>query len=138
MLDQISKYLISNLMSPSQSIPIIKNLFHITYIKNTGAAFGILSNYQMFLIALSIIFIVIILFYFFHMPAHDLLTRSAIAVIIGGSFGNLVDRLFRGYVIDFIDVRFFSIFNIADIMINVGIFLLILKVIFYKNAPNPA
>lgn len=66
------------------------------------------------------------------MPTHDLLTRSAIAVIIGGSMGNLIDRLFRGYVIDFIDVRFFSIFNIADIMINVGIFLLILKVGLYR------
>lgn len=120
-------------MTQNQSISIVKNIFHITYIRNTGAAFGIFKNYQSLLIFLSVIFIVFILFYFAHVGWQDLITKISLAAIIGGSLGNLSDRIVRGYVVDFIDVRFFSIFNFADIMINVGVFLLVFKFLFYKE-----
>lgn len=119
LLDKLLKYIISEYMLPSKSIPIIQNILHITYIQNTGAGFGILKGQNIFLIFVSLVIIGIILFYFDRVvkekPIH-----IPIALVLGGAIGNLVDRIFLGYVIDFIDFRIWPAFNIADSCITIG------------------
>ncbi len=124
-LDQLTKYLISGYILPSQSIPLIKNILHITYIQNTGAGFGILKGWNTILIFVSLIIIGIILFYFDRI-IKEKQTHIPITLILGGAIGNLIDRIFLGYVIDFIDFRIWPAFNIADSCITIGALWLII------------
>ena len=119
LLDQLTKYLISKYMLLHQSIPLIKNILHITYIQNTGAGFGILKNQNTFLIFTSLIIIGIILFYIKRIIKEKQI-HIPIALILGGAFGNLIDRIFLGHVIDFIDFRIWPAFNVADSAITIG------------------
>lgn len=130
LLDQLTKYLISKYMIVSQSIPLIQNFLYLTYIQNTGAGFGLLKGWNTALIFISLIIIGIILFYF------DRITREKtihipIALILGGAIGNLIDRIFIGHVIDFIDFSIWPTFNIADSCITIGALWLI--VYFWKK-----
>ncbi len=130
LLDQLTKYLVSKYMELHQSIPLIKNILHITYIQNTGAGFGILKGWNMLLIFISLIIIGIILFYFDRVikekPIH-----IPVALVLGGAVGNLIDRIFLGYVLDFIDFRIWPAFNVADSCITIGALWLI--VYFWKK-----
>jgi len=108
-----------------QSIPIIKNIFHITLVHNQGAAFGILQKSSTFLIYVSIAFI--FLFLFFMKKENKKTTFFLISggLILGGALSNLWDRLYLGYVVDYIDLRVWPVFNISDSCITTGaIFLL--------------
>ena len=130
LLDQLTKYFISKYMLLHQSIPLIKNILHLTYIQNTGAGFGILKNQNTFLIFTSLIIIGIILFYIKQIIKEKQI-HIPIALILGGAFGNLIDRIFLGYVIDFIDFRIWPAFNIADSCITIGALWLIIY--FWKK-----
>lgn len=124
LLDQATKYLISKSMALSQSIPLIKNMLHITYVVNTGAGFGILKNMNTFLIWVTII-VIGILFYFYDSFSKDKLSQISLSLIVGGAFGNLLTRIFLGHVIDFIDFRVWPVFNVADSAVTIGAVLLI-------------
>ncbi len=130
LLDQLTKYIVSKYISLNQSIPVIKNILHLTYIKNTGAGFGILKGQNTALIFISLIIIGVILFYF------DRITKEwqihvPIALILGGAISNLIDRIFLDHVIDFIDFRIWPAFNIADSCITIGSLWLIIY--FWKK-----
>jgi len=112
-------------MTLSQSIPIINNVLHMTYILNTGAAFGIFKGMNLLLIWISIIIIGAILYNYDKIPK-DTVPQIGFALIIGGAIGNLIDRIFLGHVIDFIDFRIWPAFNIADSAISIGAVLLII------------
>ena len=126
-IDQISKILIIKLLEPNEVITIIKNF----YTNNTGAAFSILLGKRIFLIVVAILIIGILLYYIKKNKVDGKLNIIAFSLIIGGSLGNLVDRIVRGYVVDFISIKLgsynFPIFNIADTLIVVGVFLLLIK-----------
>ncbi len=131
LIDVLSKELIIRSLSLNESIIIIKNFLKITYIKNTGAAFGILSNNILLLIGITILLVA-------YLTKELVKSKSNISIIsyvliISGAFGNLIDRVFRKYVIDFISFTLFgremAIFNIADTFITIGIFLLIFNII---------
>ncbi len=128
LLDQLTKYVIMNNLQPGQSIPVITNIFHITYIKNTGAAFGILGNYTFLLIIASIVILVLFFLFVKTYSFDNLWFKAASAFIIGGAAGNLIDRVRLGFVIDFLDFRIWPVFNIADMAIVTGGIILI---IFY-------
>lgn len=133
-LDQISKYYIINNYQLYSSSSLIDNFIYITNIRNAGAAFGILQNYKILFIISSIIIISVLLFYFFISSKHDILLRTSLTLIISGGIGNLIDRIKLGYVIDFIDVRIWPIFNFADSYIVIGCLLLTYFVLFkYKG-----
>jgi signal peptidase II len=119
LLDQLTKYLVLKYMPLHQSIPLIKNILHLTYIQNTGAGFGILKGFNLILIFISLIIIGVILFYFEKIIKEKQI-HIPIALILGGAFGNLIDRVFLGHVIDFIDFRIWPAFNIADSCITIG------------------
>lgn len=139
-LDQVSKFLAVNYVKPQISIPLIENVFHLTYAENTGAAFSILSNKIPLLSIMTTIFIIGLLIYL-HMliskkKGFQLLTLS-LSFIIGGALGNLIDRIRLGYVVDFFDFRLinFAIFNVADCFIVVGSILLIILIIIDEKKP---
>lgn len=131
LIDVLSKELIIRSLSLNESIILIKNFLKITYIKNTGAAFGILSNNILLLIGITIILVA-------YLTKELVKSKSNVNIIsyvliISGAFGNLIDRVFRKYVIDFISFTLFgremAVFNIADTFITIGIFLLIFNII---------
>lgn len=139
LVDQFSKQQVSLKLSVGQSIPIIKNVLHITFVRNTGAAFGLFKNSAVFFILVSIAAILVILTILARsikqegFSGKDLFNFGLI-LIMSGAFGNLIDRLKFGYVIDFIDIRIWPVFNIADSSVTVGT--LILVAYFMRSKPS--
>lgn len=99
-LDLFTKHIVKN-MVPHQSIPVIKNVFHITYVQNTGAAFSILKGKTFLFTVVSSIVIVIITLVLIKLPAKHKAFGIVMALILGGAMGNFIDRLRFGYVVDF-------------------------------------
>jgi len=106
--DQATKYLAIVFLRPQGSITILGDFLRLTYVENPGMAFGIEINNKILFNILSIIAVFIIFYYLFKLRSHPLL-RFSFAVILGGAFGNLLDRFFRGRVVDFLDIEFFDI-----------------------------
>lgn len=131
-LDQVSKSLVEIYFKINESIKIIKDFFYITVVHNTGGAWSILDNYSYLFIILSLVALVILIKFMFNFK-NNLRNNIAFACMVGGILSNLADRIFLGYVRDFLDFKIFGydypIFNIADIAIVVGVFLLIIAII---------
>ncbi len=130
-LDQLTKLLVAGNMQLGGSVPLIKNVFHLTYIQNTGAAFGVLKGFNMFLIIFSIAVLAAIFYYYKKIAEKDRPVQVLAALVLGGIIGNLIDRIRFGYVIDFLDFRIWPAFNVADSCITVGV--LMLMVYFIKK-----
>jgi len=131
-LDRVSKLVIINKMQLGDSISVINNFFYITYWENKGAAWGIFQNGRWFLVALtSIVTIVLIKLL---IDSKNRILSISLATIIGGAVGNLIDRAFRGSVTDFLDFKIirynFPIFNVADMCVVIGTFILMFYLIF--------
>ena len=141
LIDQLVKIIVVNNMKLFDSIDIINNFFSVTYVRNTGAAWSILSGNVFFLILISIIALVVIYMYFIKNKKLTKLENISYGLLIGGILGNLTDRIIHGYVIDFLDFKIinydFPIFNIADICIVVSIILIgVTLLVGDKNARN--
>ena len=132
-LDQISKLFVSQNIVLNQPNEIIKNVFYLTLVHNTGAAFGIFKNQTLFFVIVSILAVAIIVVYMKKRPKVFSASDVALALILGGALGNLADRLRLGYVVDFLDFRIWPVFNIADSAITVGVFLLIISLLPRKR-----
>ncbi len=134
-IDQLTKYAVVSTMKLYESIAVIEGWFHITFVRNTGAAFSILKDQTWFFIITAIIVSFILIYLIYRVYREYRLLAVILAMILGGAVGNLIDRVMHGTVVDFIDVRIinFAIFNIADIAITVGTALLVIYVIFSKN-----
>ena len=133
-LDQLTKYLVRANMELGQSIPR-EGLFRLTYITNTGGAFGILAN-QAFLLALvAIIGVSVFLFYLRYIPLESRLLKVGLGLDFGGAVGNLIDRLrFEGKVTDFIYIGdWWPVFNVADMSIVVGTILIAYYLLFVAS-----
>ena len=130
-LDQITKYLTILFLKPIPTFPIIKGVIHLTYVENTGAAFGMMKNQRWLFMIVSTVAIVALLIYLFKKKSKSKLENLAIAFIVGGGIGNMIDRVFLGYVVDMIDFRLinFAVFNVADSFVCVGAGLLMLYII---------
>ena len=132
-LDQLTKYLTVLHLKPIDTLPIIEDVFHLTYVENTGAAFGMMKDARWVFMITSTVAIVGILIYMFRrtyvkkekMPWMEALSLS---LIVGGGIGNMIDRTVLGYVVDMIDCRFinFAVFNVADSFVCIGAGLMIL------------
>ena len=131
-LDQISKIYINLNLNKLLNKDLI--IITIEFVRNYGAAFNIFSGSRLFLSFISIIS-TIILFYFIFRKENKLINNYGLSFILAGSIGNGMDRILNGYVIDFIQIKFinFPVFNIADIVINLGVLLLIISYFRYKN-----
>ncbi|ACL69688.1 signal peptidase II [Halothermothrix orenii] len=125
LLDQMVKLLVMEKMKVSESIPIIKDVFHLTYVQNRGAAFGILPGRRYLFIVITVVVISFLLIYYYKTRGSGMVTLST-GLIIGGALGNLIDRIRFGYVVDYLDFRIWPVFNLADSSVVIGAALLIL------------
>ncbi len=130
-LDQATKWLIVQwLREPGVSVPVLWPVFSLTYVTNTGAAFGLFANQNLLFIFIAVVVIAVILFFYRYLLADHLLLRVSLALQLGGALGNLLDRLRLGYVVDFLDFRVWPVFNVADSAITIGVLLLIYNLVF--------
>lgn len=118
-LDQISKILALKYLKPINSIPIIKDILHLTYVENRGAAFGILQNQKLFFIIITIVVLGFIWFYTYYNRLNKIMIFG-FSLIASGAIGNLIDRIRLGFVVDYFHVLNFPVFNIADSAVVVG------------------
>ena len=127
-VDIISKLVVSKLMDVFDSIVIIKDFFYITYVRNTGAAWSIFEGRVLGLIVVSLIIISFIIYYISKNSPKNKVEVVGYSLVLGGAFGNLLDRIIYGYVVDFLDFYIFGydypIFNLADSFIFVGVVIL--------------
>lgn len=132
-IDQILKNIVKTKMPLNQEIVLIKNFFSINYLKNTGAAFSILTNQTLILIIISFIIIFVLDRFLTKEKNLNNLSVISIGLILGGIFGNLLDRILYKGVIDYLSFRIFSynfpVFNFADMAITIGTFLLLFNMV---------
>ena len=126
LLDQLTKFLIRKNLQLNESIPIIKNIFHLTYLKNTGSAFSLFQGYNLFFIIFSVIVIISTFYFIKKIKESQKLMQFAAGLLLGGTLGNLIDRIIYGRVTDFIDFRIWPVFNIADSAVTISVILLII------------
>ncbi len=133
-IDYIIKILVINNLKPISSLEIIPGLFSLNYVENKGAAFGMLANARWIFIVFTIaVIIFLIIFLFWKKPTSKLL-NVAFILIIGGGIGNLIDRIFYGYVVDYLSISFFPpVCNFADYCVTIGAFLLVIYLIFITD-----
>ena len=148
-VDQLTKMLVDRFMNLHESRLLVDGILRLTYVQNRGAAFGILSEadlpYQSLLFAVvSLAALGAIAAYAWRLPARSRLPQTALALIMGGALGNLLDRARLGYVIDFVDaywrMHHWPAFNVADSAISVGVVLLVIDILRQPQAgeaPQP-
>lgn len=133
-IDQIIKYFISAYLQPVGSVSVIDNIFCLTYVENKGVAFGMFSDMRWIFVALTSILLVIIIFYMFKKRPKGKFFYVCAALIIGGGIGNLIDRIFYGYVIDYLSLSFFPpVCNFADYCITAGTIMLVIYLLFFSD-----
>ena len=123
--DQLTKYLIAAAFHPGESLPLVPRVLHLTYVQNTGAAFGLFKGQHALFIVLSLVVIAWITREFLTTRVLPSPVRWGYALVLGGAAGNLLDRVRLGHVVDFIDLRVWPVFNVGDSAITIGVALLV-------------
>ncbi|WP_317367108.1 signal peptidase II [uncultured Tyzzerella sp.] len=138
-IDQIVKLICLQKLKPVGSIKVIQDFFYLTYVENTGAAFGVLQGARWIFVMIAFIAVVVCIVYYNRLPINKFLglARLSLIFIVSGAIGNMIDRLFRGYVVDMFHFIFwgkdFAVFNVADILVCVGTFLLAIVIILSEE-----
>lgn len=136
-LDQITKFIVRTSFALYESHPLIKNVFHLTYIQNTGIAWGMFKNGRTIFLILTILVLLVCACFYAKIPEDKRFTpiRVCLVFLVSGAIGNMIDRIFLRYVVDFFDFRLinFPIFNVADIYVTVSMIVLILLCAFYYH-----
>ncbi|MBO3445338.1 MULTISPECIES: signal peptidase II [Clostridia] len=134
-IDQLSKVWALNSLKDIGSIPIIENIFHLTYVENRGAAFGMFQDNQMIFVIVALSASIFGIYYLNKNKNINLLGKTGIILIISGAIGNLIDRVRLGFVVDYFDFRFIweYVFNVADVFVVVGTILLCVYILFFDN-----
>lgn len=132
--DQIIKYFVNMYLKPVGSVTVIDNLLTFTYHENDGAAFGLFSQMRWLFILLTVLLMLFLLYLLISKKINSKLFYVSATLIIGGGIGNLIDRLFLGYVIDYIQLSFFPpVCNFADYCVTFGTVLLIIYILFFSD-----
>jgi len=139
--DQISKTVIRSTMTLYESITVIPGFFHITYITNDGMAFGINFPFGIYIFSgISIIFTIMLFWYLWTIKEEGIVIRSGIGFILAGAIGNLIDRLFLGEVVDFLDFMIgdlhWYVFNLADSFVTIGMGIILYDSIVLEKKRN--
>lgn len=134
-LDQAAKFFAAGLLQSVDTYPLWNEVFHLTYVENKGAGWGMFSDHTWLLTVATIIVIVAAVSYVVVKRPKDQLFLTAFTFMIGGAVGNLVDRVRQGFVIDFLDFTLidFPVFNIADCFITIGAAIFVIYVIFFSD-----
>ncbi len=136
LLDVLSKYLTVQLLLPLHSeVTLIPHLISFSYVENTGAAFGILKDHRWIFMSLSVVLIAFLVVLIKKAGIEHKLFTVSVSMILGGGIGNMIDRIFVGYVVDFIKFTFidFPVFNIADSAVVIGTALLMVYFVFFDK-----
>ncbi|MEE0510561.1 MAG: signal peptidase II [Peptococcaceae bacterium] len=136
LVDQGSKALVREQMSLGESIPVIKNVFHLTYIENTGVAFGMFSGHTNLFVIVSLMVLIGLIVFAWKEGPNSLLMHYGIAMVVAGALGNIIDRIMKASVTDMFDFQIWPIFNVADIAVCVGFGLLVLYIFFDQGEEN--
>ena len=133
--DLITKHITVLNMYPGKTIPLWEGIFHLTYVRNTGAAFSILSGQRFFLILFPLIVVAAVIAYVIIKKPKSKSLLLSLSMILAGGIGNLADRIRLGYVVDFLDFRLinFPVFNVADIWVTLGAAIFIVRLLFSKE-----
>ncbi len=124
--DQALKLAVRSTFAPGQSAPLLPPVVYLTYVQNTGMAFGLFRGFPYVFVALAVVVAAWIVRELASSHDRDPWTRWALVLVLGGAIGNLIDRVRLGFVTDFIDLRVWPVFNLADSCITVGVALLVL------------
>lgn len=134
--DQLSKYLIDSYMLEGETIALISNFFHITYVKNRGIAFGMFQG-KLDIISIATIIAIVAIAYYLYRERNKLsvVEKMGFIYILAGAIGNMIDRAFRGYVVDMVDFRgiWSYVFNLADVWINMGVVFVLLDQLILRK-----
>ncbi len=132
LLDRLSKIFFTRLLDLNESIAVFKNVMHFTLVHNTGIAFGLFRDCGLVFVIIPLILTGLLIYNIYYYRHSEQLSRTyivAFSLILGGAIGNLIDRIFIGYVIDFIDFRIWPVFNVADSAITIGAAVILFKCI---------
>lgn len=129
LVDQLSKYYVVTHFALGESVPVVEQVFHLTYVLNSGAAFGIFEGSRWLFVLIAVSVIGCVLFLQEEIVRGGLFSIYGTVLFTGGAFGNLIDRVRQGLVIDFFDFRIWPVFNVADIAICVGVGLIIWSIL---------
>ena len=124
-LDQLTKFQIRSTFRANESVPLIKNFLHFTYITNTGTAWGLFRGFNIFFIIFSVAVIFAIFYFKKQIKESQKSMQVAFGLLLGGTLGNFADRIFLGTVTDFIDFRIWPVFNVADSAISISVVVLV-------------
>jgi len=132
--DQIVKYWAATDLQARGTIPLWEGVFHLTYCENTGAAFSMFSGRRWLLLAVTLVLLVGLLYALHKNWMQNAFGRTSLRLIISGAIGNMIDRILLGYVVDLFDFRLinFPIFNVADILLCVGVGMMMLYILFME------
>lgn len=134
--DQLSKYLIDSYMLEGETLPIINDFFHLTYVKNRGIAFGMFQG-KLDIISIATIIAVVAIAYYLYKERNKLsmIEKMGFIYILAGAIGNMIDRAFRGFVVDMVDFRgvWSYVFNLADVWINIGVVFVLLDQLILRK-----
>lgn len=130
-LDQLSKFLVITKLKPVGTTTVVDGILQFRYVENTGAAFSMLSNNTTLLSVVTSLIMVAILVALFAGKVTDKLQYISLVIVVAGGIGNLIDRIARGYVVDFIEYTFvnYAVFNVADIFVTIGALLLVASIV---------
>ncbi|MHB8155677.1 MAG: signal peptidase II [Candidatus Omnitrophota bacterium] len=132
LLDQITKFLALKFLQLNTPVPLIKNFLNLTLVHNRGAAFGLFQN-QLFLFVLVSFFAIGLILYNLKNHTNSIILKLSLSLILGGCVGNLIDRLRFGFVVDFLDLRVWPVFNIADSVITIAALFLTWELLHFKK-----
>lgn len=139
-LDQATKYLALTNLKPIGSMVFIKGFLDFTFVENRGVAFGMFSGQRWFILLLTVVITVALLYYYNKLPKTKeyQMVRMVMILIFSGAIGNMIDRVYRGYVVDFFEFSFFRfpVFNVADIYVVVGVCILAFLILFVIKEPE--
>lgn len=134
--DQLSKYLIDSYMLEGKTLPIINDFFHLTYVKNRGIAFGMFQG-KLDIISIATIIAIVAIAYYLYKERNKLsmIEKMGFIYILAGAIGNMIDRAFRGFVVDMVDFRgvWSYVFNLADVWINIGVVFVLLDQLILRK-----
>jgi signal peptidase II len=135
--DQLIKFIVNSSLRPGGSIPVIRNILNLTYVQNRGAAWGIFPGQNWLLLGIAVAVVGLLFYYHFKLSRGDIM-QLGLGLVLGGVLGNSLDRFFRHFVIDFVDFIIWPVFNLADMMIDLGVAILLFRLFFSKEEKNAA
>ena len=144
-IDQLTKYLAVTMLKPIGYVPLWQDVLHLTYVENTGAAFGMFKDHRWVFLIISTVAIIAMIVFMFIFRSKSAMFNISMGLIVGGGIGNMIDRIMNGFVVDFVDFTLidFAVFNGADSCVCVGAALLFIYILFIegkgkneKNSPD--